>query len=136
MTYLLDTNVVSEPGKPRPDPAVLAWLARQDQSDLAISVITVMELEKGILLLERRDPPAAARRRRWFVDKVLGHFARRIMPVDLATARAAAPLHVPNPAPDLDALIAATALAHGLTVATRNVTDFARFGVAYVNPWE
>jgi len=136
MKYLLDTNVVSEPTRPRPDAGVLRWLAQQKPSDVALSVITVLELDKGLLLGERRDPRAAAKRRTWFQDKVLGHFADRILPVDLATARATARLHVPDPAPFADALIAGTALAHGLVVVTRNVADFARLGVPYLNPWE
>lgn len=98
--------------------------------------MTVFELERGVLLMERRDGVAGAILRRWLDGLVLPNFAGRILATDTAVARRAAALHVPDPRPERDALIAATALVHGLTVVTRNVTDFAPMGVPLFNPWD
>jgi toxin FitB len=133
--YLLDTNVVSELRKRRGDPGVKQWVAKQSVADLAISVVTVIEIETGILRRERTDPEQAQILTRWFEQNVLPGFAERILPLDLAAARRVASLHVPDQAPQHDALIAGTALARGLTVVTRNTRDFERAGVGCVNPW-
>lgn len=137
MSYLLDTNVVSELRKPerRADPAVRSWVAARAASDLYLSAITVLEVEVGIARLARLDPAQAERLQTWLVDELLDAFARRILAVDVPVARRAARLHVPDPRPERDALIAATASVHGLTVATRNVKDFETLGVAVINPW-
>jgi predicted nucleic acid-binding protein len=135
--YLLDTNVVSELRKRRGDPGVKQWVAKQSVADLAISVVTIIEIETGILRKGRTDPdPDQAQiLTRWFEQNVLTGFAERILPLDLAAARRVASLHVPDQAPQHDALVAGTALARGLTVVTRNTRDFERAGVEYLNPW-
>jgi predicted nucleic acid-binding protein len=137
--FLLDTNVVSELRKVRlgkADAQVAQWADSVDANDLYISVITVQELEIGVLLAERRDPSQGAVFRSWLQLHVLPAFANRILPVDTAVAQRSARLHVPNPRPARDGLIAATALVHGMTVITRNVTDFLPTGVAVLNPWD
>lgn len=137
--FLLDTNVVSEMRKirmGRADNNVTQWADSVDAADLYLSVITVQELEMGVLLLERRDPPQGAIFRTWFESHVLPAFAGRILPVDTAVAQRCAALHVPDPRPAMDSLIAATALVHGMTLVTRNVADFLSSGVAILNPWE
>jgi predicted nucleic acid-binding protein len=134
----LDTNVVSELRKVAVGKAnkhVVRWEAGVLPAELFISVITMMELEQGTLLIERRDPRQGVALRTWLDNQVLPAFATRLLPVDLAVARICARLHVPNPLPERDALIAATALVHNMAVATRNVDDFARTGVRVVNPW-
>jgi predicted nucleic acid-binding protein len=137
VNHLLDTNVVSElrktPGVV--NPGVLAWAEARAVHALFISVVTVMEIELGILRRQRRDPGQGTVLRRWFDSGVLVGFAGRILPVELGVARRAAQLHVPDTRPERDAYIAATALEHGLIVATRNVADFEPMGVALVNPW-
>lgn len=136
MSYLQDTNILSELRRRTAHAKVRAWVDTQPASDLMISVVTVIEIETGILRLARTDRAQAQTLSTWFSDRVLAAFADRILPIDLATARQVAPLHVPDPAPRHDALIAGTALAHQLTVVTRNVGDFERTGVTVVNPWE
>ena len=136
--YLLDTNVISELRKARAgkaDSNVAAWAAGVPVANLFVSVIGVQELEVGVLLAERRDPRQGRILRTWLDDHVLRAFAERILPIDTAVARRSAGLHVPSPRPVRDALIAATALEHGLTVVTRNVPDFESTGVQFLNPW-
>lgn len=136
---VLDTNVVSEIRKirqGRADINVAAWANEVDSATLFLSAITVLELELGVLRAERRDPDQGAVLRRWLEGQVLREFEDRILPVDTEVARRYATLHVPDPRGERDALIAATALVHGLAVATRNVADFRATGVAIVNPWE
>lgn len=137
MTYLLDTNVVSELRKAtdRAHPGVLAWARSKRTSELWLSVISVMEVEIGIARLERRDERQGATLRRWLEQDLLSAFEGRLLPVDVAVARRAAALHVPDPRPERDVLIAATALVRGLTVVTRNVADFAALHVDLVDPW-
>ena len=136
--YLLDTNVVSELRKIRlgkADANVAAWADSVEATDLYLSVITVQELEIGVLLAERRDPPQGAVFRAWLNAHVLPAFAGRILVVDTPIALSSARLHVPNPRPVRDGLIAATALVHGMTVVTRNTADFEPTGVKNLNPW-
>lgn len=137
--FLLDTNVISELRKARAGKAdrnVAAWARTIPVGSLFLSAIVIQELEIGTLLAERRDPPAGAILRAWLDDHVLPAFAERILPVDTTIARRSAALHVPDPRPVRDALIAATGLVHGMTVVTRNVADFAPTGVPLLNPWD
>ena len=135
--YILDTNVVSELRKAKKaDQNVKNWAHPLPSGSLYISVISVLELEIGILLIERRDQDQGRILRAWMERHVLPTFSGRILAIDTAVAVRCATLHVPNPRSDRDALIAATALVHGLTVATRNVADFGRMGVGVLNPWE
>ena len=139
MMYLLDTNVVSELRKVRAGKAcaqVALWADSVDAADLYVSVISVQELEIGVLLAERRDPAQGALLRAWLNGHVLPAFADRIVSVDTAVAQRSARLHVPDPRPVRDGLIAATALVHGMTVVTRNVADFEPTGVPILNPWD
>ncbi|MBI3343688.1 MAG: type II toxin-antitoxin system VapC family toxin [Gammaproteobacteria bacterium] len=136
--YILDTNVVSELRKIRlgkADSHVADWADSIDAADLYLSAITVQELEIGVLLAERRDPAQGALFRAWLNGHVLPAFTGRILAVDTAVAQRSARLHVPDPRPVRDALIAATALVHGMTVVTRNVADFEPAGVSILNPW-
>lgn len=133
--FILDTNVVSELRKGR-NSQVGAWAATVPGHLMFLSVITVMELETGILRLRRKDIAQAALLSEWFEQRVLPTFAERILPVDLAVARRCAKLHVPDPRSYRDALIAATALESGLVVATRNTADFKPTGVGVFNPWD
>ena len=136
--FVLDTNVVSELRKirlGRADENVAQWADSVDAMALYLSAITVQELEIGVLLAERRDPTQGAIFRTWFDHHVLPAFSGRILPVDTAVAQRCASLHVPDPRPAMDSLIAATALVHGMTVVTRNVADFQSFGVPILNPW-
>lgn len=139
MMYLLDTNVVSELRKVRlgtTDVRVVAWAQSVDAADLFVSAITVMELELGVLAMERKDPTRGAVLRSWLDQRVLPEFSGRILPVDTAVAQRCARLHVPDRRSERDALIAATALVHGMAVVTRNVADFEPTGVTLINPWQ
>jgi predicted nucleic acid-binding protein len=136
--YLLDTNVVSEMRKIRPGKAdlnVAAWADSVEASDLYLSVISIHELELGVLLAERRDAGQGAILRKWLNDYALPAFAGRILDVDTVVAQRSAGLHVPDLRPFRDGLIAATALVHGMTVVTRNLDDFQPTGVTILNPW-
>ena len=134
--FLLDTNVVSELRRPRAEPRVVAWAEAQPADTQFLSVVSALELELGVLVMERRDPAQGARLRAWLEGRVLPAFVGRVLAVDLAVARRCAALHVPDPRPERDALIAATALVHGFTVVTRNVADFQPTGAVVLNPWE
>ena len=136
--YLLDTNVVSELrkiGVGKGDRSVSRWSRSLDVVELFLSVVTIEEIEVGVLRIERQDPAQGKMFRTWLDEQVLPAFENRILPVDLQVARMCASLHVPDPRPIRDAMIGATALAHGLTLATRNVGDFEPMGVELVNPW-
>jgi len=136
--FLLDTNVVSELRKIRSgksDRNVSAWADSVNAADLFVSVVTILELEIGILRVERRDPASGALLREWMNERVLSAFAYRTLAVDITVAKRSAQLHVPDPRPIPDALMAGTALVHGMTLVTRNVADFAPMGVTVINPW-
>jgi predicted nucleic acid-binding protein len=137
--YILDTNVISELRKAKSgkaDKNVTTWAASIAPSALHLSVITILELETGMLLIERRDKTQGTILRAWLNNHVLPAFGDRILSIDTIVARHCAMLHVPHPRADRDALIAATALAHSMTVVTRNVTDFEPMGVDIYNPWK
>jgi toxin FitB len=136
--YILDTNVVSELRKAHAgtaNPGVASWAAGVPPAAFYLSVVTVLELELGVLLIERLDLAQASHLRAWLDNRVLPAFADRILPIDESVARRCASLHVPNPRPERDALIAATALTHGMTVVTRNLNDFDLLGLSVLNPW-
>ena len=137
--FLLDTNVLSElrkAGEGRADANVVAWLSSVDAATLYLSAITLMEIELGVLRIERRDAAQGGRLRTWVTRHILPEFLDRTLPVDVAVALRCAPLHVPDPRSERDSLIAATALVHGMTVVTRNVADFETTGVPLLNPWD
>mgnify|MGYP003609988040 CR=1 FL=1 len=139
MMFVLDTNVVSELRKVRLGKAnmnVTAWTESVDAADLFVSAITIMELEFGVLSIERKDATQGAMLRSWLEQQVLPEFARRTLPVDTAVAQRCARLHVPDKRSERDALIAATALVHGMTVVTRNTADFVPTGVSLIDPWQ
>lgn len=139
MMFILDTNVVSELRKVRlgkADANVVAWAENANAADLFVSAITILELELGVLSVERKDATQGAMLRAWLERQVLPEFDGRILSIDTIVAQNCARLHVPNKRSERDALIAATALVHGMTVVTRNVADFSPTGVAVLNPWE
>jgi predicted nucleic acid-binding protein len=135
--YVLDTNVISElrRGKPEQSSAVRAWAAEQPEDQLFLTSIAILELEQGVLLLERKTPPQGSRLRSW-LDATRAAFAGRILAFTDTAATLCARMHVPDPRPARDAMMAATALAHGFTMVTRNVRDFAGTGVQLLNPWD
>lgn len=134
--YLLDTNVISAFRRPqRLSQKVQAWAESVESGDFFLSAITVLEIEQGILARERSDPAQGAILREWFDKDVMPAFEDRILSFDAEIARKCAALHVPDPRPERDAMIAATALIHGLTVVTRNVTDFEKLQVGLIDPW-
>jgi hypothetical protein len=134
--YLLDTNVLSELRRPdRSDARVRAWAARQQPTQFWVSAITILELERGVLLIERRDVRQGAQLRAWLEGTILRQFQDRVLVIDTAVARRCAALHMPDQRAERDALIAATALVHGMTIVTRNIVDFAATQVPLLNPW-
>jgi len=135
--YVLDTNVISELRKGnKAERSVRMWAQAIPAASLYLSVVSILELEIGTLLVQRRDPKQGAILRVWIDSHVLPSFSGRILAIDTIVAQRCAALHVPNPRSDRDALIAATALVHGMTVVTRNVGDFQAIGVSVVNPWQ
>ena len=136
--FVLDTNVVSElrkVGDGKADRCVAEWVAGKQASDLYISALTLMELEIGVLRIERRDRRQGERLRRWMERHVQPEFLDRTLAVDRTVALTCARLHVPDPRAERDALIAATALVHGMTVVSGNRSDFEATGAALINPW-
>jgi toxin FitB len=134
--FVLDTNVVSELRRPnRADPKVLAWARAHPLQHMFLSVITVLEIEFEALSVERRDKAQGRVLRSWIDDLLLPRFDGRVLSVDVAAAQLCGRLHVPDPRRERDALIAATALAHAMTVVTRNIADFEPMGVPTLNPW-
>jgi predicted nucleic acid-binding protein len=136
--FILDTNVVSElrkAGFGKADVNVAGWMRAVAAGSLFLSAITIMELEIGVRIMERRDERQGRALRGWLDARVVPVFQDRIFPVDTVVARRCAALHVPDRRSDRDALIAATALVHGMTVVTRNVADFVDSGVPTINPW-
>ena len=136
--FLLDTNVISELrklGDGRADARVAAWVSGRDAASFYISALTLMELEIGILRIERRDAGQGERLRTWMDRHVLPEFLMRTLPVDSAVALKCAQLHVPDPRSERDALIAATAIVHGMTVVTGNIADFGATGAELIDPW-
>ncbi len=127
---------MSELRKPHADHRVKAWAEGVPAASLFLSAITVLELETGVLQIERRDKKQGLILRRWLDGQVLPAFAERVLSVDVAVAVQCARLHVPNRMADGDALIAATALVHGLVVVTRNTPDFEPAGVGLLDPWQ
>ncbi|MCL2345025.1 MAG: type II toxin-antitoxin system VapC family toxin [Desulfobulbus sp.] len=137
--YLLDTNVLSELRKAPAtrSPQVTAWATAQNKEILFISVVSLMEIRRGIVKLEQRgDAVQAAMLTRWLHQHILPAFSGRIFSIDPATALRAAELPWSAPNDYRDALIAATALTHGMTVVSRNIKDFAATGAKLLNPWE
>lgn len=137
--YLLDTNVVSELRKAKTgkaNKAVVTWASGISATHLFLSAITILELETGVLLIERRDPTQGAMLRSWLNLHVFPAFSDRILPIDTAVAQRCAKLHIPDQRFDRDAMIAATALVHGMTLVTRNVEDVKSTGVEILNPWD
>jgi len=137
--FVLDTNVISELRKVRSgkaNPGVAEWAEQVPAAALFMSVITMQELEHGVLLMERSDRKQGAVLRAWLDQSVAAAFKSRVLAVDERVARCAAALHVPDPAPFRVALIGASALVHDMTVVTRDVKDFRRFnGLDVLNPW-
>ncbi|WP_457584649.1 PIN domain-containing protein [Ensifer canadensis] len=139
MKYLLDTNVISElrkVGDGKADANVVAWIGAEDAARFFISAITVLELERGVLSVQRRDAAQGARLRSWLDGQVRPEFTGRILTVDDKVATRCAHLHVPDRRNEADTLIAATALVHDMVVVTRNVRDFEGTGVVVVDPWQ
>jgi hypothetical protein len=135
--FLLDTNVLSELRRPeRADRNVARWSSGISVTQVFISAISLLEIERGALRVARKDVAQGKVLRVWIDGQLLIRFDGRILPVDAAVALQCAKLHIPDPKPERDALIAATALMHGLTMVTRNVDDFSSTGVRLLNPWD
>lgn len=138
MMYLLDSNVISELRKQsagKADTKVVAWAKSIPADTMYLSVICLMELEMGVLSIQRKDSQQGNALRLWLDTQVIPAFDGRTLPIDIPIAQCCAGLHIPDPRSERDALIAATAIVHGMTVVTRNIGDFEATGVKLLNPW-
>lgn len=135
MTFLLDTNVVSEARKPRGDANVKGWMASVRGADLYLSVLVIGEIRRGVERLRHRDPGQAATYESWLAG-LRRDYADRIIPVTADIAEEWGRMNVPDPVPIIDGLLAATARVRGLTLVTRNIADVIRTGVPLLNPFE
>jgi predicted nucleic acid-binding protein len=133
--FLLDTNVISEARRKRPDSNVEAWLTTVPEAELYVSVLVVGEIRQGIERLRRRDRSQAVVFETW-LSALLSGYADRIIPVTAEVAEEWGRMNVPDPLPMIDGLMAATAKLRGWTFVTRNVADLARCGVRLLNPFE
>ena len=134
--FVLDTNVISELRRPdRANPNVVKWAAGIPAVQFFLSAISLLEIERGALQVARKDMSQGRVLRAWIDGQILARFENRILAVDSTVALRCARLHIPDPRSERDALIAATALVHGMTIVTRNVDDFAATGVSLLNPW-
>ena len=136
MTFLIDTNIISELRKgDRADPVVATWWNGVDEDDLWLSPLVLGEIRKGVELVRQRDPGKAEALEAWLAD-VNSHFGNRVLPIDTAVAEQWGMMNAIRPVPVIDALLAATAKANGLILVTRNVADVAGLGVDVLNPFE
>lgn len=135
MSFLLDTNVVSEARKVVPDPAVEAWLASVRATDLYVSVLVIGEIRQGVERLRRRDHRRAGTYEAW-LDTLLRHYGDRILPLTVEAAQQWGRWNVPDRLPAVDGLIAATAMVHDLTLVTGNARDFRRPGLRVLDPFQ
>ena len=136
--YLIDTNIISEMRKIRhrkADPNVTAWVNSVNPNLFYTSIVVMMELQRGVMGKHRTDPEQGKRLQQWFDISVKGIFDKRVLYINDHIADVCAGIHVPNPKPENDAWIAATAIAHGLTLVTRNVSDFDGIAVDIINPF-
>jgi toxin FitB len=134
VSFLLDTNVVSEVRKNTPDPGVAAWFASVPADELFLSVLVVGEIRQGIERLARRDQAQADIFEQW-LSRLIDSYGDRIVPITVGVAEAWGRLNAPDPVPAVDGLMAATALAHGWTLVTRSVGDVTSTGVRILNPF-
>ena len=137
--YLLDTNIISESrklGTSRVAPRAARWFDRVDVETTFVSAMTIFELERGVRQMERRDAAQGSVLRRWLDDQVMATYEHRTLPLSRAVALICAGLHIPDPKSERDAWIAATAIDADLTLASRNIGDFANMGVGLINPFE
>jgi predicted nucleic acid-binding protein len=136
VTFLIDTNVIAELRKgPRANDHVRAWFQKLDPDAIALSVLTIGEIRRGIENLRRRDQLTARALERW-LQRLVAEHRDRIVPISEAIAEQWGRLNAPDPIPVVDGLLAATALVHGFTLATRHVRDIGRTGVRFVNPFD
>jgi toxin FitB len=137
--FLLDTNIISESrklGTSRIDTRAALWFAQVHVETSFVSAMTIFELERGVRQMERRDAKQGLVLRHWFENQIMATYEHRTLPLLHAVALVCAGLHIPDPKSERDAWIAATAIEAGLTLVTRNVSDFADMGVGIVNPFE
>lgn len=133
--YILDTNIISELRKKNPYRGLINWVRAHDPEMFYLSVVTIFEIERGVRQVERKDELQGRRLRAWLDQSVLTEFQHRILPIDTAIAQRAARLHIPDPRPERDCLIAATVHERRCVLVTRNVKDFFPMSVELINPW-